>query len=257
MLHERRNQIVERITANRMVKVADLTRDFNVSIETIRRDLEFLEDRGYLKRVYGGAVLNGAYGLEPSYELREVINLAEKQAIAAKCVEFIDDGDTLIIDLGTTTLEVTRRLAAKKNLTVITNATLIAQVAVNFDCRVILLGGNLRRGELATSGFLCEEAMRNFFANKLIMGVGGVTLEGGVTDYVVDEAQARRTMLERVDKVIAVADYSKFGVTALNGICPVSRLEALVVDSGVPAKTLAEYRAAGVKIAVAQMPGGR
>ena len=253
MLHERRNQIVERITASRMVKVADLMRDFHVSIETIRRDLEFLEDQGYLRRVYGGAVLRGAYGLEPSYEHREVINLAEKQAIAVKTAELIDDEDTLFIDLGTTTLEVTRCLGAKKNLTVITNATLIAQAAVSFGFRVIMLGGELRRGELAVSGFLCESAMQNFFVNKLIMGVGGITLEGGVTDYNIEEANARRRMLERADTVIAVADYSKFGVTALNSICSVGKINMLISDATLPSKTLAEYKAAGVKIITAPL----
>ena len=84
MLHQRRNQIINKITEKRMVKVSDLMNDFKVSIETIRRDLEFLEKHGYLKRVYGGAVLSGLYGQEPAYEHREVVNYYEKKAIAAK-----------------------------------------------------------------------------------------------------------------------------------------------------------------------------
>ena len=253
MLHARRSQIVDKITEERMVKVSDLMQKFDVSIETIRRDLEYLEKCGYLKRVYGGAVLDGLYGQEPSYEHREVINYHEKQAIAAKTAELIDDGDAIIIDVGTTTLEVAHCLGMKKNLTVITNATLVAHsLMAHENCRVILLGGELRRGELSVSGFLCNTNLQHFHANKAIIGVGGITIDGGISDYHIEEANCRRTMISRADKVIAVADYSKFDVTALNSVCEINRIDALVTDWSTPAKTLSAYRGAGVNVLVAQ-----
>lgn len=252
MLQARRRQIVNKIMDERMVKVSDLMREFNISIETIRRDLEYLEKQGYLKRVYGGAVLEGLYGLEPAYEHREVINYHEKQAIAAKTAELIDDGDTIFMDVGTTTLEVAHHLAGKKNLTVITNASLIAHsLIVNETCRVILLGGEMRRGELSVSGFLCDAGMQYFHANKAIIGVGGITISGGITDYHTEEANNRRTMINRVDRVIAVADYSKFGVTAMNSVCGIDRIHLLVTDWSTPSKAVAEYRAAGLNVIVA------
>lgn len=235
-----------------MVKVTDLMKEYGVSIETVRRDLEYLEKSGYLKRVYGGAVLHGLYGQEPAYEHREIVNYEEKKAIGAKTAELIDDGDTLIIDVGTTTLEVVHCLKGKKNLTVITNATLIAQEIVqNEGCRVILLGGELRPGELAVSGHISDQNLQYFYANKLLMGVGGISLQSGCTDYHVEEANTRRIMLERSDMVIAVADYSKFGVTAMNFVCPPGRIDKLVTDWSTPSQTIREFREKGIDIIIA------
>ncbi len=257
MLHQRRNQIIKKITEKRMVKVSDLMNDFKVSIETIRRDLEFLEKHGYLKRVYGGAVLSGLYGQEPAYEHREVINYDEKKAIAAKTAELINDGDIIFMDVGTTPLEVARCLHTKNNLTVITNSSLIAHILVaNKSFHVILLGGEMRHGELSVSGFLCDINLQYFNANKAIIGVGGITTDTGITDYHIEEANNRRTMIQRVDKLIAVADHSKFGVVAMNNICPTNRIHTLVTDWNTPAKIVAEYRLAGLNVIVAPpLPG--
>lgn len=253
MLQARRSKIIEKINKERMIKVDDLTKEFMVSLETIRRDLDFLERKGYLKRVYGGAVLEGLYGEEPIYEQRRVINFEAKKAIGLKAAELIDDGDTLFMDVGTTVLEVAKSLVKKKNLTIITNATLIAQEMITHDnCRVVLLGGELRGGEMAVSGFLADENIRMFHANKIILGVGGITLEHGVTDYHLYESRLRRLMIERSDKVLAVADFSKFGVTAMNDCCPLDKIDFLVVDATTPAKILSDYRMAGVDVVVAQ-----
>lgn len=252
LIQERRFGIIDKINKHRMVKVTDLMQDFGVSIETIRRDLESLEKLGHLQRVYGGAVLPGIGREEPPYAKREVLHYEEKQAIGNKTAELIEDGDTLFMDVGTTVLEVAESLKGKKNLTVITNATQTAvRMLQNTDCHVILLGGEMRSGELATSGSLTEANLQNFYANKLIMGIGGISLTSGITDYNIPEASIRRAMIARAQTVIAVADYSKFGVTAFNYICPVSAVHSLVVDSSVPAKKIAEYRAAGLEVHVA------
>lgn len=252
MLQARRSQIVNKITEERMVKASNLMQEFNVSIETIRRDLEYLEKQGYLKRVYGGAVLEGLYSLEPTYEHREIINYDEKKAIAERTAQLINDDDTIFMDVGTTTLKVAHCLVTKKNLTVITNSSLIAHsLILNKTCRVILLGGEMRRGELSVSGFLCDANMQYFHANKAIIGVGGITIPGGITDYHTEEATNRRTMIKRVDKVIAVADYSKFGVTAMNSVCPLSKIHLLVTDWRTSSKVLDEYRSTGLNVCVA------
>jgi len=252
LLQERRNSIVEKVMRERMVKVTDLMREFGVSIETIRRDLEYLEKIGTVTRVYGGAVSNKMFGHEPSYEYREIANYAQKKAIAAAAAELVGDGDTLFLDVGTTALEVARRLYTKKNLTVITNATKAAHAIVaGENSRVILLGGALRPGELSVSGFLTDQNMAYFHANTAILGVGGITLGNGVTDYHIEEANTRRAFIAQADKVIAVADYSKFGVTATNSVCPLSGITTLVTDWSVPAKVLDEYRAAGMHVIVA------
>ena len=252
MLQKRRSEIIEKIKTQRMVKVADLVNEYQVSIETIRRDLEYLESAGYLRRVYGGAVIDGLLSQEPVYSHREVINYEEKSAIGIKTAELIEDGDTLFIDVGTTTLEVARNIKDKKDITVITNATLIANEMIKADrCRIILLGGELRPGELSVSGHICDNNLQNFYANKLIMGVGGISLQSGYTDYHVNEANTRRCMIERAGKIIAVADYSKFGVTAMNFVCPITRVEKLITDWSVPKETIKEFRENGINVTIA------
>ena len=253
MLQERRSEIIEKIRSKRMVKVAELVDEYQVSIETIRRDLEYLESAGYLRRVYGGAVADGLYGQEPLYSNRKVANYDEKRAIGIKAAELIGDGDTLFIDVGTTTLEVVKNLSGKKNLTVITNATLIAHEMIQYqNCSVIVLGGELRSGELSVSGHISEDNLERFFANKLIMGVGGISLHSGYTDYHINEANVRRRMIERSDKIIAVADYSKFGVTAMNCVCPVTRVEKLVTDWSIQKETLNAFREHGIDVIVSE-----
>lgn len=253
MLQQRRSEIVEKVRSQRMVKVSDLVIQYQVSIETIRRDLEYLESAGLLRRVYGGAVAIGLYGQEPVYEHREVVNYDEKRAIGIKAANLIEDGDTVFFDVGTTTLEVARNLKHKKDLTVITNATLIAQEMARFaSCRVILLGGELRPGELSVSGYISDQNLQGFYANKLIMGVGGIALRSGYTDYNINEANTRRRMIERADRIIAVADYSKFGVTAMNFVCPLGQVEKLVTDWSISEETIREFREGGVEIIVAE-----
>lgn len=256
MMEIRRREIIEIIKKERMVKVADLMEKFDVSIETVRRDLQNLEEKGYLRRVYGGAVLHGMYGEEPAYEHREIINFEEKRAIGEKAAELVNDGDTLIIDVGTTCLEVAKGLSCKKNITVITNAVPIAlEILSHGDSRVIMLGGELRRGDISVSGIMAYEQLSSFYANKLILGVGGLTPEQGISDYHMEENNTRRAMVERADRVIAVADFSKFGVNAMNCCCPARRISTLVTDWTTPIQALAPYKAAGIEVVVAPKPG--
>lgn len=251
MLQERRNEIIEKIKVNGMVKVADLVKEYGVSIETIRRDLEYLESAGHLKRVYGGAVPQELYGKKPTYNYREVVNAKEKQAIGQTAANLVEDGDTLLVDVGATALAVVQNLYNKNNLTIITNASRIASEAVQLNnCRVILLGGEMRAGELSVSGHLAEQNLGNFYANKLIMGLGGITIRNGVTDYHYAEANVRRLMLERSDQIIAVADHSKFGVTATNFICSIDRVTKLVTDWKTPLEAVENLRAGGVDVYV-------
>jgi len=256
MLAQERHQIIlELLRRDNVVKVVELAKLFNVSIETIRRDLDFLEKEALLKKVYGGAVSIKKLGIEPSYTTREVANLEEKKAIGRKCSELIEDGDTIILDLGTTTLEVAKNLIHKKDLTIITNSLNIAMELVKVqDFRVFLAGGLLRSVELTCSGFLTQEFINNFNVDKTIIGVGGITLENGITDYHVDEAQARKAMIQRGNKVIAVADYSKFGVKAFCNICTLDEVDVLITDWKVDERTLKKYRNKKLEVIRAEKP---
>ena len=234
------------------VNVKNLTDRFNVSIETVRRDLEYLEKKGYLKRVYGGAVAVSLSPDEPSYHFRKEHNYSEKLTIGAKAAELVNDGDTLLMSHGTSTIQVARHLRGKKNLTVVTNSL---NIAAEFnDCpavSVFCLGGSLRHGEFYTAGVLAEQNIARFNADKLILGIGGITLEHGITDYHVDESELLRLYVQSSACVIGVADHSKFGLVCTFNLCPAQRLTHLVTDSAVGEATLAPFREHGIQVHVA------
>jgi Transcriptional regulators of sugar metabolism len=253
MVQERLNKIMQLINANGMVNAADLSRDFGVSIETIRRDLEYLDNKGELKRVYGGAVANSTHGMERDYVSREVLHRKEKVAIAHRTAELIKDGDTVAIDLGTTTLEAARCLAKKSRLTALTNSMPVAmELAKNVGTRVFMLGGLLRYGDFSTSGFLAEWDIQNFRVDKAIISAGGVTLKSGVTDYDVNEANVRRKMIEIASETILIADSSKFAEDAFIQICALGSVDTIVTDWQVPAATQDAFREIKKELIVAQ-----
>lgn len=249
---ERYEIILNILQTNKLVKVAELVEQFAVSIETVRRDLEYLEKEGLLKRVYGGAVLPVKTGAEPTYSVRSVRNLQEKIQIGKKTAELICDGDTLMIDIGTTALEVAKRLKDKKNLSVITNDFRIASELVEAEaCKIYFMGGLVRKDGLTTSGFLTEQNLRKFNVDKAIIGVAGISPENGISDYHSEEAEARQLMIELSEKVIAVADYSKFGVKAFIQVCTLDKIQTIVTDWRADPEVVQNYEKVGVEVIVA------
>ncbi len=255
IVEERRARIIELLKHERTLKVTSLIEQFNVSIETVRRDLEYLEANGFLKRVYGGAIRTDAFGDEPAYEKREVKNLAAKKAIAIEAARLIEDGDTVFFDIGTTCLEVAKLLSDKRDLNIITNSFMIAKEMTAFpNCRVFLLGGELRKGELSVSGFLSGSNVDCFNADKAVIGAGGITVEAGITDYHPEEASVRRKMIERSKYSIVVADSSKFGVVAMNSVCPLGKIGVVITDAALPKDFRRTLDKASVPFVVAPIP---
>lgn len=234
MLQERRNKIMEILREDGIVKVSELMKLFDVSIETIRRDLEYLEEHGMLGRVYGGAVPVQPRATEPSYQTREIKHYKEKKAIGERAVELVKDEDVIAVDIGTTTLEFAKALVGKRRVTVITNSMKIAMVlSEDADIRVLMVGGEVRRGEFSVSGFLADNDMGHFITDKYFIGVGGLSLSKGITDYHLEESNLRRIVIKNTQKVIALADYSKIGAVAMNKICGLDQVDTLVTDSNV------------------------
>lgn len=253
MKNDRRQEIVKLISENRMVKASELVERYHVSMETIRRDMEYLEEKGYLTRVYGGAVARTMYGLEPEYSAREVKNYGEKLLIGRAAVDLVEDGDTILLDVGTTVLEFARFLKGHRRVTVFTNAMQIAMaLASDPNIRVIQLGGNIRPGELATSGFIAEDTVRRFCFDKTFLGVGGLTMDRGITDYHMEEANLRRCFVENSQKVIALADYSKFGIKAMNCVCGIRQVDVVVTDKKADKNIIGEFRSIGGTVIVAE-----
>lgn len=253
MLYERREKILELLALNKRVKINELLEIFNVSIETIRRDLEALENEGCLKRVYGGAILENNRGLEISLSTRSNLNTDEKIKIATKAVEMINDGDTIIFDSGTTCAEIAKRINKKENLTILTNSIHIAMDLFNHsDHNIYFIGGKMRKNELATSGFLAEKFLDNFSVDKCFIGIGGITLEDGITDYHIEECNLRNEMMKSSKSVIAVCDNSKFGVKALFKVSKLDEIDILITDDLTPKAFLEDIRNLGVKVEVVE-----
>ena len=252
----RLEQIVILLAEQKLVKTVELMKRFDVSGETIRRDLIRLEQTGILRRVYGGAVSDNLRGHEITYASREASNLKEKQAIGQAAAELVQDGETIVLNSGTTTMEVARWLCKKRsNLIVITNCIYIAVAMQNCEnARIFLVGGELRREEMATSGALGNAFLSRFRADKAIISIGGIDACSGVTDYHIEEACIWRDMIAIAGKVIVVADHTKFGISALNVICDSSDIDYLVTDWSTPGKELNKYKKLGTAVIAAPEP---
>lgn len=247
---ERREMILNELKKKRSVRINELCKQFGVTRETVRRDLNELEQQGLVKKVHGGAVLNKTI-VEPPYQDRSVSNVMEKEAIARKAAEFVEDGDSLFIDLGTTTLMLAKQLRDKKNLTVITNALPIAMEMVEHEhTHVILSGGSLRKGELALSGSVAQKTIEGFYVDKAFIGVGGIDEYSGFTDYHVEEADIRHMMLQRAKETYALVDYSKFHVTAFAKWGDLSDVTTLITDHQAPQQILKKMEEKGVRTVV-------
>ena len=247
---ERQREIIAILMRDGIAKTQDLMERFGVSRETVRRDFEQLEKEGLLKRVYGGATFVGPNrGVEPPYTSREHLNPEAKHAIGRACAGLVRDGETLLLDVGTTVLEVARNLVHRRNLTVITNSLRAANALVSQpSIRVYLLGGAYRDGEFSTSGHIAHVALSDFHVDKAIVGAGGITLEVGVTDYHEPEARLRRMMAEHAGQVIVAADHSKFGVVALVKCLPPEMIDLCVTDSGLPEAVARQFEERGIEI---------
>lgn len=246
---QRKDEIIRLISENKIVKANELAATFKVSMETIRRDLADLEKDGIIKRVHGGAVLNLNYSVEPDFFYREVKNFEEKILIGKKAASLVEDGDVIIIDIGTTTLEFAKFLKGKKNITVLTNSIKIAlELMDEREITVIMLGGIVRKGEGTTSGYWAEEIIDRFYVEKLFLGVGCLTLENGVMDYHIEETNLRRHCINHAKQVIALADYTKFGSKALNQVCSLEQIDKLVTDNKADKKYIRKLREKGIDV---------
>lgn len=251
MNSERREQIVEMIREKRVVKNTELMDRFGISIETVRRDLQFLEEQGVLERVYGGAVRRTLMNTEPEYNARERENLAQKRAIAREAQELIQNRDTVYFDIGTTVKQIAHFLSKDKNITAFTSALRTALIlSETVGCDVVLPGGKLRHKELAVSGPLTQENMRQFNMDKAFIGIAGIT-EDGITDFNMEEASIRRQVIQSARQVIVLADSSKFGVRAVSNICPLDQLDILITDKKPPLTLANKLEKAGVQVIIA------
>ncbi|MEW8977978.1 MAG: DeoR/GlpR family DNA-binding transcription regulator [Symbiobacterium sp.] len=250
---ERKRRILERVRSGGSVTVQDLSQAFGVSESTIRRDLRELEQEGLLERTHGGAVAADPTRAEPSYAEKSDQNRAEKMAIARVAAGMVHDGASIILDAGTTTLEVARLLKDRRDLTVVTNSyPIAAELAEAPGVEVIVTGGSVRGTTLALVGPLAERALEQVNVDITFLGTNGIDLERGLTTPTPAEASVKRRMIAAARKVVVVADSTKAGRVAFATVAPVSKMDMLITDRGMDPRLAGELMAWGVQVLTAE-----
>ncbi|MCY4465810.1 MAG: DeoR/GlpR family DNA-binding transcription regulator [Chloroflexi bacterium] len=232
---ERRAVIIQALGARGRVSVSELSQLIRVSDMTIRRDLEALEREGLLRRIHGGAVSVTSLSYEPPYILRKEQNSAAKVRIGRKAASLLNEGETIILDVGSTAVEVARALKGRVNLTVLTSNLRAAAILADEPGIVLLLtGGRARAGERSLVGHLAVRTFNELVFDVFIMGVAGIHPDYGVTDYNMDEAQVKRTAIRASQRRIITADSSKLGKVAFAKLCDLDDIDVIVTDDGAP-----------------------
>jgi len=250
---ERRALILRLLEQKGEVQVTELSRDLGISEVTIRKDLTILQTRHLLLRTRGGAMRKPVENLneDTAISRKRMFNFKEKERIGAEAVKLIKDGDFIMLDSGTTTLEIARNLGRFQHLRILTNAMNIATELMSYKrFDVVLLGGNVRVNSLSVVGPLALSVLRNFRGYKLFLGVDSFSLDNGVSTPNMEEALLNQMMIQQADRVIAVFDSSKFNKRSFVHIADARELDCIVTDRAMPNGMGAKLRALGIELRV-------
>lgn len=246
---ERRRAIIELVNREGRVLVADLSKQFQTSQVTIRKDLEVLHEQGHLHRSHGGALPSQEGALEdPTLREKEQLHRKEKLRIAAAAARIVKEGQVVILDSGTTTTAIARALRGFRNLTIITNAVNIAAELSGTTLDVILTGGTLRKNSFSLVGPIAEETLHHLNADLLFLGVDGFDVNYGLSTPNLLESKVNRVMVEVARRRIAVCDSSKFGRRSLSLIAPTSTLHEVITDHGAPKADVTALKKSGIEV---------
>jgi DeoR family transcriptional regulator of aga operon len=252
MLNEERRRAIQEIIGHEgRGLVRELARRLHTSQVTIRKDLEILHNHGLVQRTHGGAlpVQAGAL-LDPSLREKEKQHRKEKQRIGKAAADLVKEGESVLLDSGTTTTAVARAVRDRGRLTVITNAVNISAELSGTPIEVILTGGTLRENSFSLVGPLAEETLHRLSADILFLGVDGLDVHFGATTPNVQEASVNRVMVEIARRTVVVCDSSKFGRRSLSLITPLSGVHEVITDSKIPKGDLRVLTEAGIKVTI-------
>lgn len=231
LVEERRQRVLDLVKTRGIVALDDLTRAIPVSESTIRRDVDFWQRQGAIKKTHGGAVYVGNGGTLPALEERVGAQLEEKKLIAKAAVDRIQDGDSVLLDGGTTTLEVARLLVGRK-VQVVTNSLPIATLfASRHEADLVLLGGYVYPRTGVALGPWTMRMMEDIHVQQAILSVGGLTDKGLFNSNLL-LVETERQMMRCADEVVVVADHTKIGRPALAFLCELATVDTLIVDAG-------------------------
>lgn len=235
LARQRHAYILERVTADGGVRVADMARDLGVSDMTVRRDLELLDERGLLEKVHGGATAAAGSALfEPGFATKSALRQVEKEAIADAAAALVEPRMAVAISAGSTTYAIAQRLADVVGLTVVTNAVRIADVLhdTGLKGQTVILTGGMRTPSDALVGPFAVAAFKMVHVDIVFMGVHGMDLRSGFTSPNLLEAETNRALIDAGRKLVVTADHTKWGVVGLSTIARLDEAQVLITDSG-------------------------
>ncbi len=256
----RRERIAALLSQRRTVSISELSEMLDASEATIRRDLTKLEKRGLVQRTHGGAISLLSSAPDAPFSIRAQHQVLEKQAIALAAAELVSEGETIVLDAGTTTAQLARVLKTRRNLTVITNSVRVMNelydspgVTVITTGGVLLTLGELpRKSDLIMTGPVAEATLRRFRPSKAFLGTAGITLSEGMTNTILPQAQIKQLMIEISDEVILLTDCSKFGHASYSIVAPVDVLDKIITDCAIRPEDLRALEARGIDIIVVE-----
>nr|WP_245247363.1 MULTISPECIES: DeoR/GlpR family DNA-binding transcription regulator [unclassified Paenibacillus] len=252
---ERKQKIAEYVISRSRASVQELAACFQVSESTVRRDLRDLEENKPLRRTHGGVVaIQHQEPSEPSFEEKEDRLRPQKEAVAKKAVSFIDEGDTIFLDSGTTTYYLAKQLKSFRQLTVVTNSVMVAHELKSVDhIDVLLTGGALRRETQAMVGPIANQSIRSIRVDKLFLAINGIDPEAGLTTPNLLEAEAKRWMIRSAKQVILVTDHSKYGRVTFAKVADLSEIHHCIIDDDALTEQAAkEMELEGIKVTLAR-----
>jgi DeoR family fructose operon transcriptional repressor len=250
LAEERRSRLLEFVRLKRFASLPELAEQLEVSESTVRRDLEHLERQGSTRRIHGGVLYAGSSPKMPHFDARQSARWAQKKAIAEKAVELIEDGDTILLDGGSTTYEVARLLVGRPVHVVTTSLPVANLFASDANSDLVFIGGNICPRTGVAQGPYADKMLRMVRVRKSILGAAGINDEGCFNNNLL-LVETERAMMQAADEVILVADSSKFGRQSLTHLCALADVDYLVVDSGISSQWRSKVVAAGVHLLVA------
>lgn len=246
---ERRAYIIEYMKKEGKVVIEDLAKDIDVSPMTIRRDLDYLEQKDKIIRTHGGAVPVESLHEEISYKHKKEIQIEEKRKIAEYASGLIKEGQTIILDAGTTTMEIAKEITYFKNINVITTDLLTAAyLSKSKDIKVYCTGGIVQNEIGACIGTKAEEFLSDIYADIAFIGASTIDLYRGITSPTMEKAIIKKKMIKASDKTILVADSTKFGKKGFSKVCALKELDLIVTDNGLDQNLTREIKKQEINI---------
>lgn len=251
LAEERRNRLLEMVRVKRFASLPELAEELKVSESTVRRDLDYLEEQGATRRIHGGVLYAGSSPKMPHFDVRQVAKWEQKKAIAERAVELIENGDTVLLDGGSTTYEVARLLVGRPVHVVTTSLPVANLFASDANSDLVLVGGNICPRTGVAQGPYADKMLGMVRVRKTILSVAGINDEGCFNNNLL-LVETEQAMMDAADEVIVVADSTKFGRQSLGHVCPLKDIDLLVVDDGISEDWRAKIVAARVHLMIAE-----